>query len=102
MRSRVLASLAVVPLSLLAAGCLPTQGRYQSLSSGLVGCAPDTIQIANDQVGMEGVTWEAVCNGHRFYCSGVGKIAACKEPPADTAQQEAAPATPETAPSPAA
>ncbi|MCY1015527.1 hypothetical protein [Pyxidicoccus sp. MSG2] len=100
MRSRVLASL--FPLSLMAAGCLPTQGKYQSLSSGLVGCAPDQIQIANDQVGVDGVSWEAVCNGHRFYCSGVGKIAACKEPPADTARKEVAPAPAEAAPSPAA
>ena len=100
MRSRV--PLAVIPLSLLATGCLlPTQARYQRLSSGLVGCAPEQIEIANDQPMATVVTWEAVCNGHRFFCSGAEHIASCKEAPA-TSERQAAPATPEPVPTPAA
>ena len=105
MRSRVLAALAVLPLSLAFTGCTPTQAQYRSVTSGLIGCAPDQIQISNDQSGMSGVTWEATCNGRHYFCSGAGQVASCKEPPAAaTAEKEAAPAAPaasETATSPA-
>ncbi|NPC80866.1 hypothetical protein HPC49_21900, partial [Pyxidicoccus fallax] len=77
MRSQVLAVLAVLPLSLAATGCGPTQAQYRSISSGLIGCAPDDIQISNDKAEMtSGVSWEAECNGHRYYCSAAGQIVA--------------------------
>ena len=92
MRSPVLASLALVPLSLGAVGCFPFYARYQTLSSGLVGCAPEQIQIVNDRSGVEGTSWEAVCHGRRFFCSRVDEQSECKE--------ALAPATPEAAPAP--
>lgn len=97
MRSRVLASLAVFPLSLGAAGCFPFHAQYQTASSGLVGCAPDQIQIVNDRSGVTGTSWEAVCNGRRFYCSRVDEKSACKEALAPTSGEDAAPATSEAA-----
>ncbi len=102
MRTRVLAALAVLPLCLVAAGCAPTQSQYRNLTSGLIGCAPEQIEIANDKMGENVLTWEAMCSGHKYYCSAAGQTAFCKEPPATaTAEKEAAPATSETTASPA-
>ncbi|QSQ18759.1 hypothetical protein JY651_25710 [Pyxidicoccus parkwayensis] len=102
MRSRVLVPLAVLPLSLMTTGCLlPSTAQYQRLSSGLVGCAPEQIEIANERPMTTVITWEAVCNGHRFFCSGAEHIASCKESPAGS-EKQAAPATSEPAHAPAA
>ena len=101
MRSRVLAFLAVFPLSLGAAGCFPFHARYQTVSSGFVGCSPDEIQILNERSGVEGMSWEAVCNGHRFFCSRVDERSECTEAIGSASDRVAAPASPEAAPVPA-
>jgi hypothetical protein len=101
-RSHVLAALAIFPLCLVAQGCMPSHAQYSGLTSGLIGCAPEQIQIANDKLMSTVVTWEAVCSGRKFYCSAAGQLASCKESVSTaTAGTEAAPATSETAASPA-
>jgi hypothetical protein len=83
------------------AGCFPFQARYQTVSSGFVGCAPDDIQIVNERSGVEGMSWEALCNGHRFFCSRVDERSECTEALAPASGKDAAPATPEPAATPA-
>lgn len=90
MRFRVIVPCVAIPLSLMATGCLPTHSQYRVLSSGLIGCAPDQIQIVNDQMETGTVAWEATCNGRHYFCSAAGEMAWCKEPPA-TADTQATP-----------
>jgi len=52
------------------AGCSNAQ-RYANLSSGVIGCLPDEMNIEHETIitisGMH--NWEAVCKGKRYICS---------------------------------
>ncbi|HPD57722.1 MAG TPA: hypothetical protein PKW17_10820 [Smithellaceae bacterium] len=51
------------------AGCSWTRW-YQNATSGRIGCAPQDIQIYNEQGdGWGNYTWTAVCEGKRYFCS---------------------------------
>lgn len=63
--ARVLLSTAVC---LLALGCVPTLNT-QAVTSGLIGCAPDEIEILAEDGDLTYRTWTARCNGKTYFCS---------------------------------
>jgi hypothetical protein len=63
-------------VGLLTTGCVTTQ-TYKSVSAGYVGCRPDEIAIENENQGLGTVTWEAICKGERYICSGVSQTVSC-------------------------
>ena len=57
--------LIVVSLVLLG-GC----ANLQTMSSGQVGCPPESIIISDDKVNLFGArTWTAECNDKKYFCS---------------------------------
>lgn len=71
--------------SLIVLSSCATTGTYQKTTSGLIGCAPGEIQIADiDDSVMAGATntWTATCKGKKHFCTGKGTnlaLASCKE-----------------------
>jgi hypothetical protein len=57
-------------------GCVATTAQYQQVTSGLIGCRPEEITIANEDPGSIG-SWEATCRGRLFYCSNVRTSMSC-------------------------
>ena len=57
-------------ICILFTGCSNAQ-RYARLSSGIVGCHPDEIEIEHETlIPIGGVrNWEAVCKGKRYICA---------------------------------
>lgn len=53
-------------------GC-STQGDFKKASSGSIGCSPDKIEISNLSTAwsFSGRTWEATCNGKRYFCNSI-------------------------------
>ena len=54
---------------MMLAGCTNTQ-KYANLSSGVIGCLPDEIEIEHESlIPIGGVSnWEASCKGKRYVC----------------------------------
>jgi hypothetical protein len=57
------------------AGC--ATARYETLSSGYVGCRPDEIVISDLQNEFWALSWTATCRGRIFYCSATGRGYTC-------------------------
>ena len=55
-------------LVLLSAGCTSMQVS-QNLASGAVGCSPQSIVIENEDVDNGVHTFEATCNGKKYFCT---------------------------------
>jgi hypothetical protein len=62
--------------------------QLQVVSAAQTGCAPDDIEITDDEPGFNSRSWVAWCNSERFQCFGAGNTANCttfRKPAADPA-----------------
>jgi len=75
LRSLQAFGLAVVAVAL--SGCLGTE-PLQVASAAQTGCAPDQIEITNDQQTWGARAWVAWCGGKPYQCSGAGQTYSCK------------------------
>jgi len=50
----------------------------QVVSAAQTGCAPDDIEITDDEAGFNSRSWVAWCNSERYQCFGAGNTASCK------------------------
>jgi len=67
-------------LLLLVAASAGCAGTLREISSGWVGCPPETIEIRNDSGFSFGArAWQAACAGKVFQCSSTGNANACSE-----------------------
>ncbi len=65
-------------LTLLLVGCA-TPRAFQEASAGSAGCRPEEIGIENVNQGLFTITtWEALCRGDRYVCTGAG-VVNCKK-----------------------
>jgi len=66
-------------LSLMLVGC----ATHAKLTSGLIGCSPDEVEISDLNRGFIVGSWTAKCKGRTFYCTGTvvdgGMHGDCKE-----------------------
>ena len=67
----------LLALATLVPACGP---NMQALSSGRVGCPPETIIVENDSgfFGGSPRTWSATCANKKHYCSAMGNSISCK------------------------
>lgn len=73
-------TMAVLIAALMLAGC--TSARIsRSMSSGVIGCPTDQIEIVDEKASLSGThEWIAECKGKRYVCSFVaGSNTNCKE-----------------------
>ena len=61
-------------IGIFGTGCASTMGQLQQVSSGRVGCAPDTVAISDVHRGMNSAAWTASCHGKAYYCSGTDML----------------------------
>ena len=54
-------------IGILGIGCASTIGQLQQVSSGRVGCAPDTVAISDIHRGMNSAAWTASCNSKAYF-----------------------------------
>ena len=73
--TRVCASVALGLSAFAVPGCL-LKSALASRSSARIGCSPEDIAIENEEQGLA-PTWEAVCDGRRYYCTG-GETTECR------------------------
>ncbi|MGD1154026.1 MAG: hypothetical protein ABR911_14285 [Syntrophales bacterium] len=67
-------------LVLIISACAAYDSQLKGKSSGLVGCPPSRIVIEDDESGLTGHTWTAICNGKKFYCrESVTDAPVCKQ-----------------------
>jgi hypothetical protein len=50
----------------------------QAVSAAQTGCAPQDIEITDDEAGFNSRSWVAWCNSERYQCFGAGNTATCK------------------------
>jgi hypothetical protein len=80
----------------------------RAASSGAIGCAEKDITISNDDGGLSSRTWQAKCNGKRYFCSGTAgppnhvSCTLANNTPAPTPAPTAAPPAPAAQPAPVA
>lgn len=59
------------------AQALPPASHLQHITSGMVGCAPHEVGIADEQQLFGGRTWRAGCRGQAFFCTAGGQFGSC-------------------------
>lgn len=88
------AGLAVTAAALLLAGC-DAAHQLQAASAAQTGCAPEDIQITDDDPEFSSRSWVAWCNSERYQCFGTRNTISCKaaaeKPASPAAIAEAAP-----------
>jgi hypothetical protein len=67
---------ATMVAALFLANCDATQ-QLQAVSAGQTGCAPQDIEITDDEPGLGARSWVAWCNSERYQCSTAGNTANC-------------------------
>ena len=63
--------------ALFLANCDATH-QLQVISAGQTGCAPDDIEITDDEPGFNSRSWVAWCNSERYQCFGARNTISCK------------------------
>src|SRR3954469_22969353 len=63
--------------ALTLANCDATH-TLQVVSAAQTGCAPQDIEITDDEPGFNSRSWVAWCNSERYQCFGAGNTASCK------------------------
>ncbi|HWZ92441.1 MAG TPA: hypothetical protein VNW92_26430, partial [Polyangiaceae bacterium] len=69
--------LVVTAAGLLLAGCDATQ-QLRAASAAQTGCAPQDIQITDDDPELNSRSWVAWCNSERYQCFGTRNTISCK------------------------
>ena len=64
-------------VALFLANCDATH-QLQAISAGQTGCAPEDIQITDDEPGFNSRSWVAWCNSERYQCFGARNTINCK------------------------
>ena len=59
------------------AQALPPASLIQHATSGLVGCAPHEVGIADDRAVFGARSWRAGCRGQAYFCSATGQMTVC-------------------------
>ena len=78
--------------ALFLANCDATH-QLQAISAGQTGCAPDDIEITDDEPGFNSRSWVAWCNSERYQCFGARNTISCKAAakPSPVARSDSAP-----------
>lgn len=77
MNRTTLLSTAFSALSVFSTGCFMPP---RAASAAQTGCSPDEIKIDNDDLGFfGGRSWEATCQGKKFYCYSAKNALSCRE-----------------------
>lgn len=62
-------TITMILLAMIAGCATAGTSYYKSASSGLVGCAPDDVDVTNITSGFQTQNWNATCKGNKYYCS---------------------------------
>jgi hypothetical protein len=57
----------IIAFTLMIAGCV-TEKDFVNATAGRTGCDPKEIQVSNMDKRAAGASWEATCNGVKYYC----------------------------------